>query len=98
MSKDKGAFPKWDLAIVLAALSSTPFEPLEECELKELTLITFFPPTALALGRRRSKIHSLVHSDIEFSENSVSLGTFPGFLAKNQIPSVFCLTYCYSCT
>ena len=30
MSKDKGAFPKWDLAIVLAALSSTPFEPLEE--------------------------------------------------------------------
>ena len=85
--RTKVHFPKWDLAIVLAALSNAPFEPLEECGFKELTLKTVFL-TALASGRRRSEIHALVCSDIEFSEHSVSLGTFPGFLAKNQLPSV----------
>ena len=85
--RTKVHFPKWDLAIVLAALSNAPFEPLEECGFKELTLKTVFL-TALASGRRRSEIHALVCSDIEFSEHSVTLGTFPGFLAKNQLPSV----------
>ena len=85
--RTKVHFPKWDLAIVLAALSNAPFEPLEECGFKELTLKTVFL-TALASGRRRSEIHALVCSDIKFSEHSVSLGTFPGFLAKNQLPSV----------
>ena len=35
-------FPKWDLAKVQAALSSAHFEPLEECEFKELTLKQVF--------------------------------------------------------
>ena len=85
--RTKVYFPKWGLAIVLAVLSSAPFEPLKECGFKELTLKTFFL-TALAWGRRRSEIHALVCSNIEFSEHSVSLGTFLGFLAKNQLPSV----------
>ena len=63
--RTKVHFPKWDLAIVLAALSNAPFEPLEECGFKELTLKTVFL-TALASGRRRSEIHALVCSDIEF--------------------------------
>ena len=44
--------------------------------------------TAAASGRRRSEIQPLSCSDIQFSGQSVSLSTFPGFLAKNQLPSV----------
>ena len=80
-------FPKWDLAVVLSALNSSPFEPLDSCGFKELTFKTVFL-TALASGRRRSEIHALSCSDVQFSDQSVSLSTFPGFLAKNQLPSV----------
>ena len=47
--------------------------------------------TALSWERRCSKKYACVCSDIEFSEHSVSVGTFPGFLAKNQLPSVLAL-------
>ena len=80
-------FPKWDIAVVLSALNSSPFEPLDSCGFKELTFKTVFL-TALASGRRRSEIHALSCSDVQFSDQSVSLSTFPGFLAKNQLPSV----------
>ena len=47
---------------------------------------------ALASGRRRSKIHALSASSgpVNFSadKSSVKLNFFPGFLAKNQVPSV----------
>ena len=33
-------FPKWDLAVVLSSLSNAPFEPLDSCGFKELTLKT----------------------------------------------------------
>lgn len=79
--------PKWDLALVLSALVDSPFEPLDACGFKELTFKTVFL-LALASGRRRSEIHALSYSEVQFSEDLVSLDTFPGFLAKNQLPSV----------
>lgn len=83
----RSQFPKWDLSVVLSSLLDSPFEPLEACGFKELTWKTVFL-LALASGRRRSELHALSFSDVQFSEHSVSLSTFPGFLAKNQLPSV----------
>ena len=40
--RTKPHFPKWDLALVLTVLVSPPFEPLESCDFKELTLKTVF--------------------------------------------------------
>ena len=85
--RTKAHFPKWDLALGLSTLSSDLFEPLQSCGFKELTLKTVFL-TALATGRRRSEIHAFCSTDVQFSNESVSLCTFPGFLAKNQLPSV----------
>lgn len=85
--RTKAHFPKWDLAVVLTTLVSDIFEPLQTCGFKELTFKTVFL-TALATGRRRSEIHAFSATDAQFSDGSVSLCTFPGFLAKNQLPSV----------
>ena len=47
---------------------------------------------ALASGRRRSEIHALSASSCSVNfladKSSVKLHFFPGFLAKNQVPSV----------
>ena len=85
--RTKAHFPKWDLALVLSTLSGDLFEPLQSCGFKELTFKTVFL-TALATGRRRSEIHAFSSAEVQFSNVSVSLCTFPGFLAKNQLPSV----------
>lgn len=85
--RTKAHFPKWDLAIVLSTLAGDIFEPLQTCGFKELTFKTVFL-TALATGRRRSEIHAFSAALAQFSDCSVSLCTFPGFLAKNQLPSV----------
>ena len=42
----------------------------------------------MATGRRRNEIHAFSSADVQFSDESVSLCTFHGFLAKNQLPSV----------
>ena len=79
--------PKWNLAVVLSSLSSAPFEPLDFFGFKELTLKTVFL-TTLASGRRHSDF-ALSCSDVQFTVQLVDLLTFPGFWAKNQLPSVF---------
>ena len=66
-------------------MNSLPFEPLDSCGFKELTYKTVVL-TNLASGH--SKIHALSCSDVKFSDQSVSLSTFPGFLEKNQLSSV----------
>ena len=38
---------------------------------------------SLALGKGREEIHSLSCLEVMLSEDSVSLGTFTGFLDKN---------------
>ncbi|MBV2113361.1 MAG: hypothetical protein KUF82_20610 [Candidatus Thiodiazotropha sp. (ex Ctena orbiculata)] len=83
--------PNWDLSLVLSCFKKSPFEPLSSCSLKLLTLKTVFL-IALASGRRRSEIHALsaTSGSVDFSadKSSVILHSFPGFLAKNQVPSL----------
>lgn len=83
--------PQWDLSLVLDSLKKSPFEPMSSCSLKCLTQKTVFL-IALASGRRRSEIHALsaTSGSVKFSADvsSVVLHFYPGFLAKNQIPSV----------
>ena len=83
--------PHWDLSLVLDSLKKSPFEPMSSCSLKCLTQKTVFL-IALASGRRRSELHALsaTPGSVKFSadKSSVELHFFPGFLAKNQLPSV----------
>ena len=84
--KASRAVPKWDLSLVLSLLARKPYEPLEEADLKWVTLKTVFL-VALATGRRRSELHALVKSKVLFKEkqNLYLLGLDPSFLAKNQL-------------
>ena len=43
--------PPWDLAVVLRYISLAPFEPIQDCSLKHLTVKSLFP-FALALGKK----------------------------------------------
>ena len=83
--------PHWDLSLVLDCLKESPFEPMSSCSFKCLTQKTVFL-IALASGRKHSEIHALSASSgsVNFSadKSSVKLHFFPGFLAKNQVPSV----------
>lgn len=83
--------PKWDLSYVLSSLCSEPYEPLHKASGFHLTLKTVFL-LAMATARRVSEIHAFSmdsgHLRFNQSEGSVSLRTQPGFLAKNQLPSV----------
>ena len=83
--------PKWDLSCVLSSLCGEPFEPLHRASRFYLTLKTVFL-LAMATARRVSEIHALSidpgHLRFNQSDGSVSLRTEPGFLAKNQLPSI----------
>ena len=82
--------PKWNLSVVLSALTKPPFEPLGSASFRHLSWKTVFLLT-LALAKRKSEIHALSVGDrfLRFnSDGSVSLCFQPGFLAKNQLPSV----------
>ena len=60
-------FPKWDLTLVLSSLLAPPYEPLESCGFKELTLKTVFL-IAFASGRRQSEVHAFSVTDVQFSD------------------------------
>ena len=83
--------PKWDLSCVLSSLCSEPYEPLHKASRFHLTLKTVFL-LAMATARRVSEIHAFSmdsgHLRFNQSDGCVSLRTQPGFLAKNQLPSV----------
>ena len=83
--------PKWDLSCVLWSLTKAPYEPLSSASLKFLTYKTVFL-LAFATARRRSELHALSVETgfIRFNESDDSLTLLcqPGFLAKNQLPSV----------
>lgn len=84
-SKRPRRIPAWDLFLVLAALRSAPYEPLDAIPFKLLTQKTVFL-LALASGRRRSDLHALSGSpgDMAFEpDGSVSIQTVPEFLPKN---------------
>ena len=81
--------PKWNLALVLAYITSPPFEPIMKASLWHLMLKTVFL-LKLALDRRRNELHALSCNEkcYRFRANGglVTLITEPGFLAKNQKP------------
>lgn len=87
--RKKVLVPQWNLALVLSALCSAPFEPADKVDLSFLSYKCCFL-LALASGRRRSEIHAFSISDscLRFSRDrsSVTLLTDPSFLGKNQIP------------
>lgn len=80
--------PKWDIKFVLHCLKSLPFEPLSTISMSTLSHKTAFL-LALASSKRRSELHAISLSSVEFNSDfsEVRLDTFPGFLAKNQLPS-----------
>ena len=88
--------PKWDLSCVLWSLTKAPYEPLDQASLQFLTWKTAFLLT-LASSKRRSEIHALSVEDghCRFNNNneSVTLLTQPGFLAKTQLPSTASLPF-----
>ena len=83
--------PYWDFSLVLDCLKESPFEPMSSCSFKCLSQKAVFL-IALASGRRRSEINAISAASgaVNFSadKSSVKLHFFPGFLAKNQVPSV----------
>ena len=82
--------PKWNLSVVLSSLTKAPFEPLDTASRVHLTWKTVFL-LALASAKRRSELHafSVDSHCLRFNnDGSLSLAFKPGFLAKNQLPSV----------
>ena len=78
--------PKWDLGIVLEALSKSPYEWLREASLKQLTLKTVFL-LAMASAGRRSELQTLVF-DLQYIQfkpkgAGVTLYLTPEFMRKN---------------
>ena len=69
----------------------SPYEPLDQASLQFLTWKTVFLLT-MASAKRRSEIHALSvqtgHLRFDSSDGSVTLLCQPGFLAKNQLPSM----------
>lgn len=83
-------FPKWNIDLVLDFLAHEPFEPLEAASMDSLTKKTVFLIT-LATAGRVSEIQALSarRDCLRFNQNgSVSMLTFPGFVAKNRLPEV----------
>ena len=80
--KYKELCPKWNLALVLAYITSPPFEPIMKASLWHLTLKTVFL-LKLASGRRRNELHALscIEKCYRFRADRglVTLITEPGF-------------------
>ncbi len=75
--------PKWDISVVLVALTEHPYEPLRHATLKDLTLKTIFL-IAAASTRRVSELHALckVPPFLIQRPGSFTLTTNPAFLPK----------------
>ncbi|XP_071484026.1 uncharacterized protein [Diadema antillarum] len=77
--------PSWSLPRVLEALARSPFEPLAEASLRDLTIKTVFL-LAIASGQRRSALHALstLQGHIRWERAGVRLILNPSYVAKNQ--------------
>ncbi|KAK0133494.1 hypothetical protein N1851_031019 [Merluccius polli] len=77
--------PRWDLPLVLGALSRPPFEPLQDLGLDVLSMKTAFL-LAIASARRVSELHALsVHGECLIwhpGDTEVTLRPNPSFLSK----------------
>ena len=77
--------PKWNLALVLAYITSPPFKPIMNASLWHLTLKTVFL-LKLVSGHRRNELYALSCYRFRADGGLVTLITELGFLAKNQEP------------
>ncbi len=79
------SLPSWDLALVLRALQTAPFEPLQSVELKFLSMKTLLL-TALASIKRVGDLQafSVDESCLEFglADSSTTLRPRPGYVPK----------------
>ena len=78
--------PQWDLSLVLLNLLKTPYEPLKEATVKNVTLKTIFL-LALASAKRVSELKGL--SDVVSHAHrwtKLVLSFVPEFVAKTQLP------------
>lgn len=84
-SKIPSKIPKWNLVLVLKALSKPPFEPMSIVSRLHLTVKTAFL-VALATGARVSELNALDINSVAFSQDKSKMwvNTHFDFLAKNQ--------------
>jgi integrase len=81
----KVLLPSWSLPLVLSKLNEAPFEPLDGCSLKCLTLKAVFL-LALASGRRMGDLHalSIEKGHLRWEPYGMRLTPRLGYLAKNE--------------
>ncbi len=86
--RSSSVLPKWDLSLVLMALTRPPFEPLASAEPKFLTWKTAFL-TLLASGSRRGEVHALSREKISHDPRwrSIQLSPHGDFVSKTQLRS-----------
>ena len=77
--------PSWDLNKVLNSLMSSPFEPLREASLRNLTKKTLFL-LSLASAKRIGEIQA-ISSKVAQRGIDLSLSYIPEFVAKTESPS-----------
>ena len=76
--------PPWDINIVLSALKSAPFEPLDSCAMKWLTMKTLFL-VALGTANRIGEIQALSKVVPHGQDwDSMTLAFLPEFRAKTE--------------
>ena len=76
--------PKWDLTLVLLALTRPPYEPLFKCNLRDLTLKTAFL-TQLAMAARPGELTKL-NRLIRVGPHACTLTPVEGATVKSTIP------------
>ena len=74
--------PSWDLLTVLNFLRSSPFEPLSNASLRDITRKTLFL-VALATAKRVGELQALSRI-VSFSSSSAGLSYVPEFVAKTE--------------
>jgi integrase len=81
----KSLLPSWSLPLVLAKLTQHPFEPLEQCSPRLLTMKTALL-IALASGRRVGDLHalSIEEGNLRWEPYGVRLIPRLNYLAKNE--------------
>ena len=84
--KSSRNLPKWKLSVVHNEFTKAPFEPMNDTDLRHLTLKTAFL-LALASGKCRSEIHAWVANKVSNLGQWEKVALFPSsdFIAKNQL-------------
>jgi integrase len=87
--RPSSAAPPWDLSIVLHALASPPFEPIDDANKVSLQLLTWKTIflVLLASGCRRGEVHALQYKRVLHDDKWkwVSLHPSETFISKTQL-------------